>query len=166
MNRSSKYNFYLPQSSDLISVSDFNYNFGIIDSNLITETQTFTDTQKSTARTNIGAASSEYIKLQSLITRNTFSSSYQTFNTYDARKISDFQFLAITVYRDLWAVGSIVIPRGNFVTATGAYIHFTWSSTPTEVFIKYDSDTSVQAKYNSTDTGTMRFEIIGIVMVP
>ena len=54
MNRSSKYNFYLPQSTDPISVSDFNYNFGLIDENLITASQSWTNTQKSTARTNIG----------------------------------------------------------------------------------------------------------------
>lgn len=56
MNRSSKYEFYLPQNTDPISVSDFNYNFQIIDDNLITEEQSFTSTQKSTARANIGAA--------------------------------------------------------------------------------------------------------------
>lgn len=57
MNRSDKYNFYLPQNTDPIDVNDFNNNFGIIDENLITQPQTFTDTQKSNARTNIGAAS-------------------------------------------------------------------------------------------------------------
>ena len=54
MNRSSKYNFYLPQNSDPISVSDFNYNFQLIDDNLITASQTWSSTQKSTARTNLG----------------------------------------------------------------------------------------------------------------
>lgn len=34
MNRSSKYGFYLPQNTDPISVSDFNYNFQLIDDNL------------------------------------------------------------------------------------------------------------------------------------
>ena len=36
MNRSSKYGFYLPQNSDPISVSDFNYNFELIDDNMLT----------------------------------------------------------------------------------------------------------------------------------
>ena len=54
MNRSNKFNFYLPQNSDPISVSDFNYNFQLIDDNLITASQSWTNTQKSTARTNIG----------------------------------------------------------------------------------------------------------------
>ena len=56
MNRSSKYGFYLPQNTDPISVSDFNYNFQLIDDNLITEAQSFTSAQKSIARENIGAA--------------------------------------------------------------------------------------------------------------
>lgn len=56
MNRSSKYNFYLPQNTDPISVSDFNYNFGVIDENLITETQSWTSTQKNKAKANIGIA--------------------------------------------------------------------------------------------------------------
>ena len=54
MNRSSKYGFYLPQNTDPISVSDFNYNFNLIDVNLITESQNWTSAQKSTARTNLG----------------------------------------------------------------------------------------------------------------
>lgn len=58
MNRSSKYQFYLPQSTDPISVSDFNYNFGLIDDNLITASQSWTSTEKSTARTNIGLGDS------------------------------------------------------------------------------------------------------------
>lgn len=57
MNRSSKYQFYLPQNTDPISVSDFNYNFEVIDENLITKSQNFSSAQKSTARSNIGAAS-------------------------------------------------------------------------------------------------------------
>ena len=61
MNRSTKFGFYLPQNTDPISVSDFNYNFDVIDDNLITESQSFTSTQKETARTNIGAASEDDI---------------------------------------------------------------------------------------------------------
>lgn len=54
MNRSTKYNFYLPQNTDPIDVSNFDYNFEVIDENLLTEEQSLTSTQKSTARTNLG----------------------------------------------------------------------------------------------------------------
>lgn len=53
MNRSTKYNFYLPQNTDPIDVSNFNDNFEIIDDNLITQEQSFTSTQKETARGNL-----------------------------------------------------------------------------------------------------------------
>ena len=36
MNRSTNYNFYLPESSDIIQVSQFDYNFETIDTNLKT----------------------------------------------------------------------------------------------------------------------------------
>lgn len=54
MNRSTKYQFYLPQNTDPISVNDFNYNFGIIDANLLTKEQTLTNAEKQAARGNIG----------------------------------------------------------------------------------------------------------------
>ena len=59
MNRSSKYGFYLPQNTDPISVSDFNYNFELIDDNLITESQSWSSAQKSTARDNIGVVAAD-----------------------------------------------------------------------------------------------------------
>lgn len=59
MNRSSKYEFYLPQNSDPISVSDFNYNFQLIDSNLPTKAQSWSAAEKTAARENIGAPAAE-----------------------------------------------------------------------------------------------------------
>lgn len=53
MNRSEKFNFYLPQNIDPIDVSNFDYNFEIIDENLITEEQELTSTQKANARANL-----------------------------------------------------------------------------------------------------------------
>ena len=61
MNRSSKYSFYMPENSDPIAVNDFNYNFQVIDENLITEAQTWTDTQKENALANIGAADADSV---------------------------------------------------------------------------------------------------------
>lgn len=57
MNRSTKYNFYLPQNSDPISVSDFNFNFEVIDQNLLTKAQSLSDTQKKAITDNAGAVS-------------------------------------------------------------------------------------------------------------
>ena len=53
MNRSEKFNFYLPQNIDPIDVSNFDYNFEIIDENLITEEQSLSSTQKANARANL-----------------------------------------------------------------------------------------------------------------
>lgn len=52
MNRSSKFNFYLPQNTDPIEVSDFNNNFETIDANLLTKAQSLTEEQKAAVRAN------------------------------------------------------------------------------------------------------------------
>ena len=57
MNRSSEYGFYLPQNTDPISVNDFNYNFDVIDDNMLSKNeQTLTSTQKSQVKSNLGFA--------------------------------------------------------------------------------------------------------------
>ena len=101
-------------------------------------------------------------KLRSLLTKTTITSSYSTYNTYDGRKISDFKLIAIVAYRGNWSMGSLIIPKQNFVNATGALIMSAWNGTSIEFDIKYNSDTSFQAKYISTDTGTMRIEVLGM----
>lgn len=53
MNRSSKFNFFLPQNTDPIEVSDFNSNFETIDANLLTKAQSLTDAQKAAVRANV-----------------------------------------------------------------------------------------------------------------
>lgn len=53
MNRSSKFNFFLPQNTDPIDVSDFNSNFETIDANLLTKAQNLTETQKNAVRANV-----------------------------------------------------------------------------------------------------------------
>ena len=52
MNRSSKFNFFLPQNTDPIEVSDFNSNFETIDANLLTKAQSLTEAQKAAVRAN------------------------------------------------------------------------------------------------------------------
>lgn len=58
MNRSTNFNFYLPTNADPMLVSDLTYNFEQIDANALSVyTQSFSESQKTQARTNIGAAS-------------------------------------------------------------------------------------------------------------
>lgn len=53
MNRSSKFNFFLPQNTDPIDVSDFNSNFETIDANLLTKAQNLSSEQKAAVRANV-----------------------------------------------------------------------------------------------------------------
>lgn len=53
MNRSSKFNFFLPQNTDPIEVNDFNSNFETIDANLLTKAQSLTEAQKEAVRANV-----------------------------------------------------------------------------------------------------------------
>ena len=53
MNRSSKFNFFLPQNTDPIDVNDFNSNFETIDANLLTKAQNLTEAQKAAVRANV-----------------------------------------------------------------------------------------------------------------
>jgi hypothetical protein len=53
MNRSTKFNFFLPQNTDPIEVSDFNSNFETIDANLLTKAQSLTEAQKAAVRANV-----------------------------------------------------------------------------------------------------------------
>lgn len=53
MNRSSKFNFFLPQNTDPIDVSDFNSNFETIDANLLTKAQSLSSEQKAAVRANV-----------------------------------------------------------------------------------------------------------------
>lgn len=97
MNRSSKYGFYLPQNTDPISVSDFNYNFELIDNNLITEEQSFTNTQKSTARSNIGAVSESDVSPRiyyNEFTRNTTNTTWMWGSSYIYRIVHLVLFTA------------------------------------------------------------------------
>ena len=53
MNRSAKFNFFLPQNTDPIEVNDFNSNFETIDANLLTKAQSLTEAQKAAVRANV-----------------------------------------------------------------------------------------------------------------
>lgn len=103
MNRSSEYGFYLPQNTDPISVNDFNYNFDVIDDNMLSKNeQTLTAAQQEQVRENIGAASEE-----------------------DLEKIGSYGNAVSGIYTTaVWEEGSWT----NYWTAPedGVYIAFAW----------------------------------------
>ena len=130
MNRSTKYNFYLPQNTDLIDPSDFDYNFEIIDANLITESQTFTDTQKSTARTNIGAASAADLGSKSSASSVTGDDAFSKINTLKSNLNNNtYVSTGLTtnncsiVYGGYVTIGNLIIVNIRFtISGTGATI--------------------------------------------
>ena len=91
MNRSSKFGFYLPQNTDPISVSDFNYNFELIDDNLITASQSWTTAQKTQARNNIGALSESDVSSHAYFnefTRNETNTTWMWSGTYLTKTVN------------------------------------------------------------------------------
>lgn len=124
MNRSTKFNFYLPQITDPIDPSDYDYNFEIIDENLITELQSFTDTQKSTARTNIGAASAADLGSPSSASGVTGNDAFAKINTLNSN-ISDLKKFNYVDISDSTPVNitnkaseaGVSVNYGNFITA-------------------------------------------------
>ena len=168
MNRSSKYNFYLPQNTDPISVSDFNYNFEVIDDNLITEDQSWTSAQKTRALNNIGAAaksaiSAQPIDYETLINNEICTTSYVTKNTYNSRKFSDYAVLMFVFERDTWIVGTSICPRNIFTADTGIACITDWDGTRIEYDVKYVSDTSASIKKITNDSGECRVRVYGLL---
>ena len=84
---------------------------------------------------------------------------YQTFNTYESRKMSDFSLLIFclkassTDYRQY-----AIVPRGCFDTTSESIIlttlHGATSETVASVQFKYVSDTQIQARWYSFNSRT------------
>ena len=168
MNRSSKYGFYLPQNTDPISVSDFNYNFEVIDDNLITEEQSWSSAQKAQARSNIGAAekdaiSEKPINYDTLVNNEIMTTSYVTKNTYNSRKFSDYDVLMFVFERGTWILGTAICPRNIFTGDTGISCITDWDGTRIEYDVKYVSDTSVDIKKITSDSGECRVRVYGLL---
>ena len=124
MNRSSKYGFYLPQNTDPISVSDFNYNFDLIDSNLITESQSLTSEQKSTARENIDAAQKfTLVEEVTGVTATMLNCTYttNTANIVQIRKLlgGNLIYIRVRIRGDITAVGN---PAYSIISLNGLNI--------------------------------------------
>ena len=124
MNRSSKYGFSLPQNTDPISVSDFNYNFNLIDVNLITESQNWTSAQKSTARTNLGLGDAA---TKSVVNALNQTSSGAVLDARQGKALDDkIAKRALTTY-SISAGGNVQIPLEN----GGRYLVITNSTATT-----------------------------------
>ena len=168
MNRSSKYGFYLPQNTDQISVSDFNYNFEVIDDNLITENQSWTSAQKTRALNNIGAAeksaiSSQPINYNTLINNETCTTSYVTKNTYNSRKFSDYAVLMFVFEHGDWIVGTSICPRNIFTGDTGIAYVADVDGTRVEFDVKYVNDTSVSIKKITNSSSECHVRVYGLL---
>ena len=128
--------------------------------------QTLTDSQKAQVQSNLGLTNFinavGRVRAESLLVKSAITNSYVTYNNYNGRKFSNYQFILINGYRDGWCAGSILLLRGSFTGATGAYIMTSGGGNSIEFDVKYKNDTSFQAKYISSSSGTYRMEVIGI----
>lgn len=130
--------------------------------------QTLTSTQKAQARTNIGAASAEDLEALdsgmdwfSLLDKTQTTGSYSEKALIADRKLSDYSMIGVMAYRGEWILGTQMLPMSWFLASSGVAILTKWSSTDIEIDVKpvSGSDTSVQVKHITTDTGTIYVRI-------
>ena len=129
--------------------------------------QTLTSSQKTQVQSNLGLTSAVNMagrmKVESLIIQTAITSSYTTYNTYNSRKFSDYQFVIVVARRGNWILGSTIVLRERFTKTTGTMVMSAWNDDSVEVDVKYTSATSVQAKYITNSTGsTIYFEVLGV----
>lgn len=130
--------------------------------------QTLTSTQKAQARTNIGAASAEDLEALdsgmdwfSLLDKTQTTGSYSEKALIADRKLSDYSMIGVMAYRGEWILGTQMLPMSWFLASSGVAILTKWASTDIEIDVKpvSGSDTSVQVKHITTDTGTIYVRI-------
>lgn len=130
--------------------------------------QSLTAAQQGQARTNIGAASAEDLEALdsgmdwfSLLDKTQTTGSYVSKNLITGRKLSDYSMIGIMAYRGEWILGTQMLPMSWFLASSGVAILTKWSSTDIEIDVKpvSGSDTSVQVKHITTDTGTIYVRI-------
>lgn len=141
MNRSSEYGFYLPQNTDPISVNDFNYNFDVIDDNMLSKNeQTLTAAQKSQVKSNLGFANQTDL--------DALSSNLVKLYDFTASATCSIQIAANILYR-----GTVKVSLPPGVTANrikGA-------------LIRQSLDTTYQDTYNWVNVGAIKDD--GVVLV-
>lgn len=123
MNRSEKFNFYLPQNIDPIDVSNFDYNFEIIDENLITEEQELTSTQKANARANLDLGDAA---LQTVANNLTTSSSGSVLDARQGKELGDRTTAnesAVSAIRNSIAIVASGNTHGAITAGQYVYVH-------------------------------------------
>lgn len=123
MNRSEKFNFYLPQNIDPIDVSNFDYNFEIIDENLITEEQELTSTQKANARANLDLGDAA---LQTVANNLTTSSAGSVLDARQGKALGDRTTAnesAVSAIRNSIAIVASGNTHGAITAGQYVYVH-------------------------------------------
>lgn len=87
---------------------------------------------------------------------------YVTRNTYNGRKFSDYDLIAVTPSINGWVKGSSIVARAAFTKYTGMEIHTFVGSSPLEIDVKYVSDTSYDAKFIGSPGTSVYVFIYGI----
>ena len=98
-----------------------------------------------------------------LLNKTSVTSSYATYNTYNSRKLSDYDILVFQFYRNSWLIGTATVIRSTFSGLDGVTYMYNWNqNTPIEFDIKYKSDTSIDIKHITSDTGTESVAVYGL----
>lgn len=153
MNRSSKYQFYLPQNTDPISVNDFNYNFGIIDANLLTKEQTLTNTEKQAARDNIGLGAAATRGVANNLTTESSGSVLDArqgkaiSDALDVRAVGKRQTISITGSSSAQSIQIDLANGGYFIFLSITGLNRIWAGL---VYTGSDGSTNVQQMNTST----------------
>lgn len=95
----------------------------------------------------------------SLNAEQTITSSYATYNLASGKSFNDWDMINVVAYRGNWVVGTAMVTVASFKNITGVQILTGWNGTSIEYDVKYTSATSFDAKYISTDTGTLKVRI-------
>ena len=97
-----------------------------------------------------------------LSNETTLTSSYETINTYNSRKFSDYDLLVVVYYRGAWITGSDVVIMNQFIGMTGITKYILYDNVGIEYDVKFTSDTSFDCKKITTDTATERIKLYGL----
>lgn len=92
----------------------------------------------------------------------TLTSSYETINTYNSRKFSDYDLLVVVYYRGNWITGSDVVVMNQFTSMTGITKYVLYDNVGIEYDVKFTSDTSFDCKKITTDTANMSVKLYGL----
>lgn len=97
-----------------------------------------------------------------LVNAQLITDAYVTRNTYDNRKFSDYDLIAVTPLINGWIKGTSIVSKNAFLQQTGMEIHTYVGSNPLEVDVKYVSDTSYDSKFIGSPGASVYVFIYGI----